>query len=415
MRRNARLESIPCSIRQYFLPRQVKVFVNQFVRAPRREGLRILTSLVAGLVLGISVFAVGYVGKRTNFGDARAMGTQTSSIFAKVGGFPIHCECGSGAEDCLAGIRSRRAHHSVMWLGNSQLHAVNQLRPGEENAPAILFRKLGLRGYDLVTFSQGNANFQEHYVLFEHFRQKMPIKALILPLVFDDLREDGLRDEIVQSLGDESTRQRLAQTTIGARLLERYRMNEPSETTGAAPYRPQTPQEYVESTLERKLLDSSRLWAARAEVRGDIFLGLYKLRNTVFGIKPTTKRKMIRGRYADNLAALESMLKVAADHEISVLAYIAPVGVDNGERPYDETEYRSFKVEAEVLAARYGATFANFEDLVPVEQWGRKDSTTVGGSVELDFMHFTADGHMRLAANIDSLLREIVLTGRRRQ
>ncbi len=390
--------------------------MSLFERASRREGLRTLASLGVGLAVGLSVLAWGYVGKHTDFGDARTLGTQTSSIFAKVDGYPIHCECGPGVEDCLAGLRSRQAHQSVMWLGNSQLHAVNQLRSGEENAPAMLFRKLALRGYDLVTFSQGNANFQEHYVLFEHLRQKMPIKALILPLVFDDLREDGLRDEVAQSVrNDESTRQRLARTAIGVRLVERYRTDAPKETTGAAPDRAKTPQEYVENTLERQLSDSSRLWATRAEVRGDIFLGLYKLRNTVFGIKPTTKRKMIRSRYADNMAALESILKAAADTGISVLAYIAPVGTDNGERPYDDAEYRTFKAEVEALAARYGAVFANLEDLVPAEQWGRKDSTAVGGGAEMDFMHFTADGHVKLAATIDSLLRKGVLTGRGRQ
>lgn len=390
--------------------------MSLFELASRKEGLRTLASIGVGLAVGLSVLAWAYVGKHTDFGDARTLGTQTSSIFAKVGGYPIHCECGPGVEDCLAGLRSRRAHQSVMWLGNSQLHAVNQLRLGEENAPAMLFRKLAPLGYDLVTFSQGNASFQEHYVLFEHLRQKMPIKVLILPLVFDDLREDGLRDEVAQAVrNDASTRQQLALTAIGARLVERYRTDAPKEATGAAPDRAKTLQLYVEDNLERKLSDSSRLWAARAEVRGDIFLGLYKLRNTVFGIKPTTKRKIVRGRYADNMAALESILKAAADNGISVLAYIAPVGIDNGERPYDDVEYRRFKAEAGALTVRYGAVFSNLEDLVPAELWGRKDSTVVGAGAEMDFMHFTAGGHSKLAATIDSLLRKGVLTGRSHQ
>ena len=44
---------------------------------------------------------------------------------------------------------------------------------------------LSYRFSSIITFSQPNANLQEHYVLFEYLRHRLPVRTLILPLVFD--------------------------------------------------------------------------------------------------------------------------------------------------------------------------------------------------------------------------------------
>ena len=126
---------------------------------------------------------------------------------------------GGDAESCLAGQRSRGATQAALWLGNSQIHEVNQWKPGETTASPLLFDSLRQHGLDLLTFSFGNASLQEHYVMFEHLRQRMPLKVLILPVVFDDMREEGLRHDVAEFTKDPATAKALSETVIGRRLV----------------------------------------------------------------------------------------------------------------------------------------------------------------------------------------------------
>ena len=71
-------------------------------------------------------------------------------------------------EPCLAGFQRRGSTRAALWLGNSQLHGVNQWKEGDETAPARLFAHLHERGLDLITLSQPNANLQEHLVLYAY-------------------------------------------------------------------------------------------------------------------------------------------------------------------------------------------------------------------------------------------------------
>ena len=80
--------------------------------------------------------------------------------------------------------------------------AINQFCPGQKNAPALLFHRLQSKRIDLLTFSSPNANLQEHYVLFEYLRHHQSSNFLILPVVFNDLRETGLHPDIAVALQD---------------------------------------------------------------------------------------------------------------------------------------------------------------------------------------------------------------------
>lgn len=368
----------------------------------------ILAALILGTVLVLTMLVVHFGETKANFEDAATLGAQTTSVFAKVGRYPIHCMDSRDAAACLAGMRDRMADKSALWLGNSQLHAINQFRPGETNAAPILFNDLALRGMDLLTFSQPNASLQEHYVMFEYLRERLPLRALILPVVFDDFREEGLRDEVAVFARDETTALSLSNTEIGRRLVAIARaVPQDHETAGIA----QTIQERVERSLNGWVETHSQLWSARPVIRGELFVGLYKLRNAVLGIKATSKRRMIPGRFRDNWAALDAILASAKRNDISLVLYLAPLR-EGVEIPYDKAEYSRFKSEMESLAKQHKITYANLESLVPAQFWGAKDATGLGDEAELDFMHFQAGGHKQLAARLDQLIAD-ALAGRK--
>lgn len=359
-----------------------------------------LIAFLFGLAIAFACLSSHFSNTKTDFEDAAAMGAETTTVMPSFGGHKIHCYDGRDAYDCISGVQARKAERSVLWLGNSQLHAINQWKPSETNAAAILFESLKQNGLDLTTFSQPNANLQEHYILFEYLRRQIPVAVLILPLVFDDTREDGLRPEV----------QRLARAItsdpLPTKVYEGTNTNGANdaatlghETAGIA----DTMQERAERFLNNWLAQHSQLWVSRPEMRGWFLNQLYILRNSLFGIKPTTKRKLIRGRYIKNLTALEQMLSSASKAGITVVMYVAPIRNDV-EIPYVEDEYRKFKSDAKDLAQKYHAELANLESLVTNVHWGNKDATRVTGEAELDFMHFQAGGHKALASRIHDLV-----------
>lgn len=341
--------------------------------------------------------------QQTNFEEAAVLGAATTSVLARVGNYPIHCGDGRDAADCLAGVKARHAQRSALWLGNSQVHAVNQRHAGETNAAPLLFESLKPMGLDLVTFSQPNANFQEHYVLFEYLQRQLPLKMLILPAVFDDTRETGLRKGVAIFLEDGKIKTAMAATAIGKRILQAQEAAPADSGGGDTAGIAHTLQERVERFLNTWLESHSALWAARSEMRGHLLIDLYLLRNTLLGIKPTSKRKVIRSRYEDNMAAMAAILESAENHGITVLVYIVPLRNDV-EVPYVDSEYQHFKTDVQALAERHGALFANLENLVPAELWGSKAATSSGGGEELDFMHFQAGGHRLLAERLGQLV-----------
>jgi len=354
-----------------------------------------LAALFIGGAVALIALNSSFVPDETNFEASATLGARTTPVFSSANKFPIHCSGSSDAENCLAGQKSRRATQAALWLGNSQVHEVNQWQPGETTASPLLFDSLGLHGLDLLTFSLGNASLQEHYVMFEYLRQRMPLKTLILPVVFDDTREEGLRPDVADFVRDPATAETLSETAIGKRLVASVwsRAKATAEDTGGITG---TLQERFETGINGWLGKHSRMWQLRPEIRGWLFIGLYRVRNFVFGITPNSTRKVIPGRYRDNLAALRAILDRSRGKNIRVVVYIVPLR--GGVRiPYDPAEYATFKLDIEALARQYGASFKNLEKLVPDDLWGTKASTSLSEERELDFMHFRYSGHKLVA------------------
>ena len=375
----------------------------------RRTRLILWLPLIFGAVLAAVGLQVLFGGRSTRF-DEMALGKETSSYWAKIGDYPIHCSPPVDADKCLQGFKARGASEAALWLGNSQVHAINQMKAGDTNAPPLLHATLRERfGLDLLTFSQPNANLQEHLVLFQYLRARVPTKVLILPLVFDDLRETGLRSEIAAALDDPPTDQALARSDVGRRIVKQARASADAVAaigSGKDDLKAlrETTQEKTELFFNRWLDEHSPLWKTRKEARGALMENLFFLRNRILGITAQTARPLIAARRDMNIAALQEILATAQAAGIRVFVYIVPIRNDVA-IPYVPAEYEEFKKNAHDIATRYGASFSNLEGVVPARYWGTKASTNLGGGQEIDFMHFQGPGHRILAEALADFLR----------
>ena len=281
---------------------------------------------------------------------------------------------------------------AILWLGNSQLHFINQYRVGDHLAPYWLRKNLGC-GIPLG-LSLPNANLQEMYVLETVATRRLPVRAILLELCFDDLREDGLRSEF-SGFFDAADRRSLMTNIVGRQILGSAetawnKANSDDENGGLNGFA----QKSLEENLTNVLGKVWPLWAARSDLRAQALVDLYFTRNAVLGITPTTVRKMIAPRYARNMSALEQLFKDARSKNISVIAYIAPIRQDVS-LPYDAIQYARWKAEVSAMARQSGARLVNLEALVPAVHWGETSHRDV------DFMHFRGEGHRILA---DALL-----------
>ena len=377
----------------------------------------LLAEIVVGLALSYFIVTTYFSGDR-KFEDL-ALGTETVTYNAvDEKGKSIHIQRSNEEESAslLDAWMERGSKPVILFLGNSQTHSINQQKEGEVNFIEILYKNRANKQDDIVCISLPNAGLQEFYLTYKYWNKLLPIKAVVVPVFMDDLREDGIRDLFFTELI--TTKFQLSDTVdyISQKINKELRLNWTHQPTskqlvGESDKHnlPETLQEKSETYLNNQLESRSKAWVNRPNVRGEFFNGLYKLRNTVFGIKASTIRKMIPQRYKLNMHALELLTDDCVVKGKKVILYIPPIRSDVV-LPYNENEYQQFKIEVEKLASKnpQSVYFKNYETILPGKLWGYKAATSLNSEKEIDYMHFQFKGHQILADSLHVILNQAI-------
>ena len=376
----------------------------------------LLVEIAIGSILSYWAITTYFSGN-TRFEDL-ALGTETTSYQAldenkKL----IHIVKIEGEEEheFITSWKKRGRKDVVLFFGNSQMHSVNQMKTGEVNFLELLYAKNRSDTSEVLGNSLPNAGLQEFYLAYEYWKDILPLKTIVLPVFMDDMREDGVRSVFFSDLVNNKYQLRDTADYLALQInkhLRGYWSNNPNNKTedtraDMAALR-ETFQEKTETYLNGKLEHNSQAWVNRQNVRGEFFNGIYKLRNTVFGINANTIRQMIPQRYRSNLHALELIINDCLRNNCKVLLYIPPIRSDV-KLPYNLDEYNNFKkmVEGFALKNSTRVVFKNYEHIVPAQLWGYKAATSLRSEVEIDFMHFQFKGHQILADSLQRALNKI--------
>lgn len=350
--------------------------------------------------LVISVFGFKYlvtIGSMQSF-ETLAMGSGSSMYQAKnENGEIFHFLHIDSSEDKAFSAYAGQISDSVIcFLGNSQSHSINQFQNSNKNYIELVSRNTPLKP---LAFTYPNANLQEHFLTLDYIYKKVNVKKLVLPVFMDDLREDGVRKTFFSLLFDMDY---VIEGNSNIANLLNKELSISSESEVGKTNGKQTTQDFTEEFLNEFLTRHSNFWAKREQVRGNLITWLYKIRNTVFGIRPGTTRKMIYDSYQRNFEALKGILDLSKDRGTLVYLYIPPIRSDV-DIPYDKGEYKKFKVDLLKLVSMYpNAKLKDYSTIVPGKWWGYKDPTNLFDKYELDFMHFQFEGHKILS---DSLVK----------
>lgn len=278
----------------------------------------------------------------------------------------------------------------IIFLGNSQTHGVNQLVKGNSNYIEILSKKYPNKNIHAISIPNGSLT--EFYMISTYLISNFDIKKVVLPAFFDDTRESNVRSEIISFFDGKN----------------QYNFNDiiksiPNKNISEVENHIST-QDLSEEFLNN-LFEKNSIWKKRESLRVQVFTFLYKLRNTIFFITPSSKRYKIEDAYNQNINSLKNLINLCALNDVELNIYIPPIRSDI-EIPYDDLEYNDFKQEIkEIINLKKDIRYLNFEKIIPGEYWGMKNSTNLLKSKEYDFMHFNFQAHKILADSLQILLK----------
>jgi hypothetical protein len=355
--------------------------------------------LVTPLMLMALALVLAITGSRwiASFGvdfENLALGKPTKSVYGTYAGANIFCASIAQMPECLEPARRRNLAKRVVWLGNSQLHAINRPRIGAKTAPIVLAGALRPKLREVQGFSMANASLVELMIAYSYLEREHHIDVLLLPIFFDDMREQNVREALrpaVEQPDRKAYLQGYAAGRYAISILHKSAMADaPAETDSPSL------QQRSEKALTDQLELCCGLETMRYAAHGQIEVQAFQFRNWVFGITPQTVRPIIPATYNQNMTALEDLLRMARSQGTRVILYIPPLRQDF-KPPYDPGEYQRFKQQTAALAQRYAVVWTDMDRVVPGRLYGTKGATRTGGGAELDFMHYQEAGHELLA------------------
>ena len=116
------------------------------------------SSLVLGITFGILILYTLFPEKiEKNQFNEKALNNKNTVNLAVYKNNKIHCHYLKDLDDCIGDYKKNsNSKILVIWLGNSQLHVINQFTNGDETASKKLHKFLKKKGHYLFTFSQTN-------------------------------------------------------------------------------------------------------------------------------------------------------------------------------------------------------------------------------------------------------------------
>jgi hypothetical protein len=391
--------------------------------AHRSAAVRILAFIVS-VALGLSAVWWLFAGQQQDFAAAGlGINTTVHDDSLRYGHRRVVCSSLADLAQCLAALPPPNGRKRVLWLGWSQLYAINDYHAGDRTAPSLVAERLDREGVDLIAIAMPNINPREELLVYEYVRRRLAPSSLIVPAWLQGMKQEDIRPTWQGALADRETRAALASLPSGSSILASAASEEKSAQEIGRQQRPaqeqaQTTQARVECWLTARLSELFPLWRVRGEAQGRINLALasgkeqvLRLRNLLLGTRAKRWINVIPpARQAINMQALTDLVGAARHDGLSVLVYVPP-RPSGAAFPFDPAVYAAFKADCERLARSSGASFANIEDDVSDAVWGTIDNGA--GELVTDYSHFTAVGHRQMANAVEAALATTILPSTR--
>jgi hypothetical protein len=277
----------------------------------------------------------------------------------------------------------------VVLCGMSQMYAINEFKSGDKTISELMDDETAPKGVRVFGLAAPNLCNEEAMLLLlstlsnPHTKPKV----FIYGACFDKYRNLDLRPSYQAHLLRDRELQALWQRTATEFNKEYPLASQKMQSSlrDALATEKKVSDEGMETRLRGLVARYLPLVAVRKELNATVQFRLYEARNWLLNIKPTTKRPIIQARYDLNKEFLRMMADVSKRNGVRLVLYIIPLN-PQADNPYIPQQYRQFKAWLQAFCRDQNVPFANFEGIVPREDWGLFQ----GGP---DFKHFKEEGH----------------------
>lgn len=280
----------------------------------------------------------------------------------------------------------------VLLLGNSQLHSINYYQEGDFLTVYYLNERAVVEGSNLrfVQLSSPNVNFQElliYYLVLSN--QEIRPDWIFIGATFRGFQLSSVREKFIDELSvvDLSKFELSQDIKVNLTSITKNTIND------SLPERLSL-QKRTEDFIVSKMEDFWEPYRYRGNVRSQLKIipGLiyqkYYSKKTFFESNEVTE--------AINMNYLKQLTYLANNDSVRVLLYQPPHPFVSSEVfQYDKVDYKNCYNNIQDLCKELPfAYFASFENVVPLEYWGKNNRG------RLDIFHFRVEGHKLLAENL---------------
>ena len=287
------------------------------------------------------------------------------------------------------------SNNNILLLGNSQLGAINQFSEGEINYAQDLSIKVDKNyngNYLVRSIWLTNANLAEFELIYKALKEcSTRIDNIIIPVFLDDTREEKVRDSLLN----------YSYKICGNNENFKTKQNDSQNLINKS----------NSSRINDLIINNLWLFENARNLNSKFRISLYKLRNYIFGIKASSKRKIVPNSYFKNINSLKRIISLRESENSLSIIYIPPIlHYSSGKPiPYFKNEYEGFKFKiSDICNSKYCKYFV-LDSVIEDQLWGYKgQNTSFLKNEELDFMHFTYLGHKVMSKELLKILNNLV-------
>lgn len=308
---------------------------------------------------------------------------ETIQTNVSIDNYLLSCTLNVPIEKCFNSSFNSSKKRNVLLLGNSQtMSTVIRANISDNTAIKYLYDNVKQSDFLPISLSFPNANLQEQFLVLETITNKIQLDTLILPIFLDDTRENGVRTDVkvytgflsINNIENKSAPEKSVQTNNKLDAIAKGNLI----SVYADLYIP--------------------YWNRRSEIKNSIEYNIYLLRNFIFNIKKSSKRKINKSYYSINLDYLNKIIEHTTLKKIKLIVYMAPI--PPGSSIYDEVEYTNFSNYLKNIKSE-NYNFYDLSDIIPKTSWVLDPNNS---REYLDYMHFDGYGHMLLGNTLSNLL-----------
>src|SRR5580704_1234882 len=179
-----------------------------------------VAAFVVALALGLCAVWWLFSGDAEDFAAAGlGVNTTVHEDSLHYGNRRVICSSLDDLDRCLSALPPSSTRKHVLWLGWSQLYAINDFHPGDRTAPSLLAEQIDPSGIDLVAIAMPNINPREELLVYEYVRRRIRLAGVIVPAWLQGMKQEGIRSTWQAALADPVVRSALAALPSGPSIL----------------------------------------------------------------------------------------------------------------------------------------------------------------------------------------------------